>query len=82
MTETFKVYVTKYALTEGVKEIEVSDCFNVNPTMVAAKIGYGFYHKGEWFRTREEALIDAERRRLRKIKSLRTQLGKLEQLRF
>lgn len=76
----FNAFITKYALSAGIEEKEVEDCFNINPDMVSA--GLSHYHKGEWFMTRQDAVVDAEKRRLKKISSLQKQIANLEKMKF
>ena len=78
-----KVYITKWALTEGImeKEAEVNPDF---PTFASVN-GYvvAFHGEGrEWHRTRESAVEQAEKMRKRKILSLKNQLDRLEKLTF
>ena len=78
-----KVWITKYALARGIKEIECEDCgngavkeiWNPFPT---------FYHgeDSEWHRTKECAIQKAEEMRQKKIESLKNQIEKLEGMRF
>ena len=78
-----KVWITKYALTSGIKEIECEDCENgavkeiENPFQT-------FYHgeNSEWHRTKESAIKKAEEMRQKKIESLKKQIKKLEEMRF
>ena len=86
-----KVWITKYALTQGVEEIdsnqvkefEMTDtgylCFRRNEK-------YSFvteiYSQKEWYRTKESAIKKAEEMRQKKIESLKKQIEKLERMRF
>lgn len=74
-----KVFVTRYCLTLGIKEIDVERSIG-SPNIV--KCGYSCYHKNEWFLTLEEAIKNACERRDRKLKSLKASIGKLENLHF
>lgn len=80
----FKVYVTKYALTQGIEEKEVVDCFDISPVMVKeAKSSFAVtYHNNEWYYTKEKASARADEMRINKIKSLEKQLNKLKNLNF
>ena len=85
------VWITKYALTQGieeidsnqVKEFEMTDtgclCFRRNGK-------YSFvteiYSQKEWYRTKESAIKKAEEMRQKKIASLKKQIEKLEKMRF
>lgn len=75
-----KVFVTKYALTEGPFAVEGE----IKESMVRwDSSGYRNYaHGKDWWRTEEEALADCERRRLAKIKSIDKQRKKLEEMKF
>lgn len=82
MTETFTGYITKYALTAGVREAILQE--DDTPGMVR-QVGAGYhvyYHGKDWHRTREDAIKRAEEMREAKIKSLRKSLAKLEALNF
>ena len=86
MSKTFDVYVTKYALTEGIKAVEVEDCFDIIYSMVHEVSPNGnsriAYHKGEWWMSLDDAISRAEDMRTRKIKSLKKQIEKLEAIDF
>lgn len=78
-----KVWITKYALSTGIKELEVeqSDGFL---DMVRGKLLNDYYH-GEgmdWHRTYESATVRANEMRQKKIASLKKQIEKLEKMRF
>lgn len=80
-----KVWISKYALTNGVLEIEARVCDNVSPDMIEdinEKYHYYHYEGRDWHRTRESALTKAEQMRKKKIASLETQIEKLRKLRF
>lgn len=80
-----KVYISKYALTEGIQEMEASSCEAV-PGMIETKInGYtSYFHKEgrDWHLTRESASTKAEKMRKVKLASLKEQIAKLEKLTF
>ena len=78
-----KVWITKYALTDGVREMEVEQSENFSE-IVRGKSGNDFYHgEGrEWHRTYESAVAKAEEMRLKKIDSLKKQIAKWEKKRF
>lgn len=83
MTETF--YITKCALTKGIRTIqgEISPEW---PNLVSSGSGFDNHHfHGEgrqWHRTMEGAITKAEQMRKAKIASLFKQISKLEQLSF
>lgn len=81
-----KVFITKYALTSGIEEAELD--VKENPEHFKKSCygkwkGWtqGFYND-DFHLTKEEALIDAEKRRKKKIESLKRQIAKLEKLSF
>jgi hypothetical protein len=82
--ETFRAWITKYALTAGIKEIEAEDCFDISATMIkdANAEWLACYHGDDWHRTRESAVVKAEKMRLKKIASLKQQIAKLEGIKF
>lgn len=84
------VYVTKYALTAGICEMdaEIKPCEWSTKKKFSA---YGqlstnvyktSYYNDDFYLTREEAIVDAESRRQRRITQLKKQLTKLEKLKF
>lgn len=77
-----KIYVTKYALTAGIKEHEAE----VNGSMAIVPIGTGwmtsYFSGNDWHMTANAASIRAEKMRVAKIKSLRKQIAKLEAVKF
>lgn len=80
-----KVYITKYALTKGIYEIEAEICENINPDMIKSTSNRNetYHGKGNnWHTDRDKALIAAKGMRDRKIKSLHTQINKLNKLTF
>ena len=86
-----KVWITKYALTQGIEEIDLNQvkefemtdagylCFRRN-----GKYSYTteIYSQKEWHRTKESAMQKAEEMRQKKIASLKKQIDKLERIRF
>ncbi len=79
----FTAYITAFALTKGVYETEVEDCFNVSPTMVQDVFRHAeFYRNKEWHRTKQEAISYAEEMRANKLKSLDKQRKRIEGLKF
>ncbi len=75
-----KVWVIKYALTTGVKEV---DALPTHPGYVIERGGYNGMKLGrDAFLSEAEALAGAELKRLNKIKSLKQQIEKLERMTF
>lgn len=81
-----KVWITKYALTQGIYECEAEVCENINPDMIEVRSNRhsAYYHNEgvEWHKTKEAALEKAEEMRKKKIESLKKQIVKLEKLDF
>ena len=79
--ERITAWITTYALTGGIKEVEGDVCHGISSDMLScAKEGH--FHDSNWHRTKEAALVKAEEMRLKKIASLKKQIEKLEKLRF
>lgn len=82
-----KIYVTKYCLTQGILEVnaergaEHPDVAIVRPQRGSYGIA-SFYHRNQWFENRDDAIANAESRRIKKIDSLNAQLSKLRDLKF
>jgi len=90
---TFKAYLTKYALTSGIMVVDAEEClqFNGDPyssRMIAFKFPGGTYTEyahGEgkdWHLTPESAITRAETMRTKKIAALQKQIKKLESMTF
>lgn len=79
-----KVFITKYALTEGIKEIEtdiIRSRFENEEYVIDDS--YSYFRIGtNAFTDKSEALKKAEEMKIRKIASLRKQIEKLEKLSF
>lgn len=78
-----KVYVTKYALTDGIRLSEVVrlspyDCKYISVRGYALSVMAGRNAHATW----SEALAAAEQMRTKKIASLRKQIAKLEAMTF
>ena len=78
-----KVWITKYALTDGIIEAEGKP---YGFEWVSASWDNGFrcsvFGQGEWFDTKERAIAKAEEMRQKKIASLKKRIEKLEEMRF
>lgn len=81
-----KIWISQYALSEGVIEIEgetIASGRGTETSMVRLVSGRYVYGEGKnWHRTREGAVARAEEMRKRKISSLRKQLELLEAMCF
>lgn len=81
-----KVWITKYALTNGIIpcEIRTVDVLDNGYIRYIQPCGLGgFIQKGKgWEDNEESAIKKAEEMRHKKIKSLKKQIKKLEEMRF
>lgn len=78
------VFLTKYALSSGIEEVELTREYKVdNMKFVYVKGKCSSYKIGsEAFFSKEDAIKQAEIMRLKKIESLKKQIKKLEKLKF
>lgn len=78
-----KVWITRYALTDGIIEAE-GEPYGLEWVSASWDGGYrcGDFEQGEWFDTKERAIQKAEEMRQKKIESLKKQIKKLEEMRF
>lgn len=80
------VWVTKYALSDGIKKCALSerkdDSGYAWVEWPGGFTGTMMFTKTEWFETEAAAMENAEQRRIAKIASLRKQISKLEKLSF
>lgn len=75
------VYVTKWALTRGIVEVEVEEPTPAALGMVvdtSNPAGHLYYHKGQWHRNRNDALDAAWVMRDKRLASLERSIRKLE----
>jgi hypothetical protein len=79
-----KVWISKYALAQGIYEAEVDRYEDSQMVTIQHRYGCEYFHgEGrEWHMTREEAVARAEAMRAKKIASLKKQIAKLEKLVF
>jgi hypothetical protein len=81
-----QVYITKYALTQGIYKAKVEDCGGgmvKTPGSFTEGGGQCFHGEGrDWHRTREEAVKRANEMRDKRIKSLAKSMKKLERMEF
>lgn len=77
-----KIFSTKYALTQGIQELEAEECGN-GLVRVSAEWSYYLHKEGkEWHKTIGSAVKIAEEMRLKKIASLKKNLSKYENMYF
>lgn len=82
-----KAFVTKYALTAGIQEVDARICIRTSDDMIAYTIDGGFEQTAhvegrDWHRTREAAVKRAEQMRAAKLTSISKQAKRLEALKF
>lgn len=78
-----KIYVTKYALTQGIlffNDAEVCTTANEDMVSVSGQYGNQYFHKPDWHLTIEEANVRAIAMVAAKRRSIEKQLRKLDQL--
>jgi hypothetical protein len=76
-----KVYITKYALTKGIFELDAVQ--TDNPGMISSLGQWtNYYHKPDWHTSKSSAINRAEDMREAKIKSLEKQLKKIKDIEF
>lgn len=80
-----RVWITKYALTEGILVFEATQSES-SPSMIVLRRGSGYtqeyFHGNDWHPTWEAALERAEKMRAAKLLSLEKQRKKLMNLVF
>lgn len=80
------VWVTKYALSQGIFEADAQHCQSVSERMICIPATGDtlaqHYHKPDWHTSREEAVAHARAMRDKKIVSLEKQLKKLRGMEF
>jgi hypothetical protein len=82
LRKTIKVWVSKGALTQGVRQVQVRVVDN-NIVEYVDGLHYSMYlSKGDWWHTKEQALKKAESMRKAKIASLKKELRALEKMSF
>ncbi len=85
MSEKTKVYVTKYALTQGIQEVDLLKRDNdgvVNVAWPGAPNNRALFWPKDWSETREQAAARADEMRKAKIASIQKQIAKLEAMTF
>ena len=82
LLDEMKLYITKYALASGIKEIEGE--ISKDDQCVNGRGLWGYFHgEGrEWHRTREAAIARAEDMRKAKLQSLKRAIYRLENMTF
>jgi hypothetical protein len=75
-------YLTKYALTKGILEIQSDETTDENNLITYGNEWQYAHLKQDIFETKEEAIAKAELIRLDKIKKLEKKLSKLNKMSF
>jgi len=75
-------WVTKYALTTGILEVQGDVPEWTDSLKVKSQHGTVMYMRRDFHETLELAIAKAEKMRVSKIKNLREQIEKLEALKF
>ena len=74
-----KAYITKYALTKGIIEIENPEFYE---NYIVISHIEPIINPVDWFRTKQEAIHRSEEMRVNKIASLMKRIAKLEVMKF
>ena len=81
----FQAWITKYALSDGIFQVEVEECgdkmVKENAPRWPGTLAQ-YFHGNDWHTSRTEAVKRAEDMRKRKIASLRKKLDQLEGMKF
>lgn len=78
-----KVFITKYALTDGIKEATVTECGDNMVTDDSMTYPACYHKEGrDWHLTKESAVARANKMRDDKIKSIAKQSARIAALRF
>lgn len=80
-----KVWITKYALTLGIIEIEgepLGTSFATKDQRFPLDKNDFFIRQGYWFENKKDAINDADEMRQKEIESLKKQIKKLEEMKF
>jgi hypothetical protein len=79
-----KVFITKYALTTGIMECEM-DVYDDGKGCYGKPDGFAFktgFYGNDFHLTKEDAIKDCNKRKEKKIESLKKQMTKIEKLTF
>jgi len=80
---TFKVWITKYALTEGIREKEVEGSRRDGVVEIVGSNGIYCHGEGkEWHKDKESAIKRAEEMRNKEIIKLEKKIQKLKDMKF
>lgn len=76
-----KAYITKYALTAGIK-LKEGEPYEGDQDRFSVAGDWSSYSRSDWHEDPETALRQAEHMRAQRLASLRRQIAKLEKLVF
>ena len=76
-----KRFITKYCLTSGISEEDLN-LASSKGLLINTNCSNCYHDNKDCFEDKNDALADAEKRRLRKLESLKKQIKKLENLKF
>jgi len=80
---SFKVWITKYALTQGILEKEADNANVEGLIYIIGNRTETYINEGkDWHKTKEIAIKHAEEMRKRKIANVEKQLQKLKDMKF
>lgn len=84
MSEAFPVWITKWWQSEGVEQATAYQHPTISAWCIIAsgRMKNSIFQPGEWHRTREAAVKEAEKRRLAAIATTKWRLASLENLTF
>lgn len=79
-----KVWISKYALSTGVSEVDVdAKVMKGGALTFRSDTGYQVYYSAsDWHNSKEQAIVKAEEMRIRKLQSLEKQIKKVSALKF
>ena len=84
--ERFTAWITKYAMTDGILERKVEDCFDISAAMVkdiqTREYSGIYYHGKDWHRTKAEAIKRAKEMQVAKLKLIDQQRKRIAAFRF
>jgi hypothetical protein len=80
MSEKFKAYITKFALTKGIFIGNAEFIYPDNKDSIFVEVKGGYYHfqKGNWHLEKDDAIKKANEMRLEEIDNLRMKVNELE----
>jgi len=84
--EKVHVWVTKYALSTGIFEVDAEICHDISSKMISLQRSKDHYtenfHGADWYMTEAAAIRRANEMKDAKIKSLEKQIEKLRKKKF